>query len=84
MPICVTRNNISSPCWHDSREKDKTADFDIETRPPFSKMRQTFRICKGAKTADFVNERKLPIFQIETNCHQNCLSDESVSLLFDN
>ena len=42
---------------------DKTADFENETKPPISKMRQNRRFRKWDKTADFENETKPPILK---------------------
>ena len=42
---------------------NKTADFENETKPPISKMRQNRRFRKWDKTADFENETKPPILK---------------------
>ena len=45
---------------------DRTADFENDTKPPISKMRQNRRFRKRDKTADFENETKPPTLMWDT------------------
>ena len=47
--------------------RDKTADFQNETKQPIFKTRQNSRFSKRDKTADFQNETKQPIFKTGQN-----------------
>ena len=61
-------------------KRDKTADFQNETKQPIFKTRQNSRFSKRDKTADFQNETKQPIFK--TGQNECCYSQYAWNLIY--